>query len=116
MDAIRNRRNFLKKVEDRANENAAIMKKRKFREETMRCNIIAQRMELQEHLSQRADEIIKVIDEFVANEDDSKERLSKDFALSELFGDWMSGYKIYKPTDYFLSESKEDDIELEYNT
>jgi hypothetical protein len=52
-------------------------------------------MELQEHLSQRADEIIKVIDEFLANEDDSKERLSKDFALNELFGDWMSGYKIY---------------------
>ena len=76
MDAIRNRRHHLKLHEDRRIENEAILKKRKFREETMRCNIIAQRMELQEHFLKRGDEIIKVIDEFVANEDDAKERLS----------------------------------------
>ena len=57
-----------------------------------------------------------MIDEFVANEDDAKERLSKDFAVNELFKDWLGSFRIYQPTDYFLKESKEDDVELEYNT
>jgi len=61
----------------------------------MRCNIIAQRMELQEHLSQRGDEINKLIDEFVANEDDAKEKLSQEYVMNELFADWLSSYKIY---------------------
>jgi hypothetical protein len=81
----------------------------------MRCNIIAQRMELQEHLSQRGDEINKLIDEFLANEDDAKEKLSQEYVMNELFADWLSSYKIYQPTDYFMSESREDDINLVYN-
>lgn len=76
MDAVRARRKLLLEKEKRIAENKVIATRRRFLEETMRCHVIFQRMELQEHLATRGDEIIKVIDELLANEDEAKERLS----------------------------------------
>lgn len=49
-------------------------------------------MELQEHLSNKSEEIFKLIDDFLANEDESKEKLSKAFVMENLFGSWLSDY------------------------
>lgn len=81
----------------------------------MRCNIIAQRMELQEHLLKQADDILKLIDEFLNNEDESKEKLSQEFVVKEMFNVWLDGFKIYQPSDYFLENLSEDDPNLEFN-
>lgn len=81
----------------------------------MRCNIIAQRMELQQHLLEQSEDILKLIDEFISNEEESKEKLSKDFVVENMFKVWLDGYKVYQPTEYFLDKLTEDDPELEFN-
>ena len=52
-------------------------------------------MELQEHLMAKSEEILKTIDDFVANEEESKEKLSKEFAMNNLFMEWLSGYTLH---------------------
>jgi len=51
MDAIRARRELLRAHMQREADNQQIAKMRKLKEETMKCNIISQRMSLQEHLA-----------------------------------------------------------------
>jgi hypothetical protein len=46
MDAIRSRRSLLAAQEKRDKENQEIAAKRKLKQETMKCNIIAQRIAL----------------------------------------------------------------------
>lgn len=79
----------------------------------MKCNIVAQRISLQEHLLARASDILEVMDNFIQNEDDAKEKLSQEYVINELFNNWLSGFKITQPGDYFL-KLDHDNIELEY--
>jgi len=81
----------------------------------MKCNIIAQRICLQEYLLTRANEILEIMDTFIQNEDEAKEKLSQEYVINELFNNWLAGFKIQQPGDYFLSLQK-DNVELEYNT
>jgi len=66
-------------------------------------------------LLEQSDDILKLIDEFLVNEDESKEKLSKEFVVESMFNVWLDGYKVYQPTDYFLETLNEDDPDLEYN-
>lgn len=59
-------------------------------------------MELQEHLMAKSEEILKTIEDFLANEDESKEKLSKEFALNNLFMEWLSGYTLHQPSEFLL--------------
>ena len=102
-------------MEVRKIQNEAILNERKFKVETMLCNKIGQRISLQEHLMKRGDEILKTCDEFLANEEESKEKLSKDFVVSELFDNWLDGFTVYQPTDYFLDADGHQCTELLYS-
>ena len=51
----------------------------------------------------------------MGNEDESKEKLSRDFVQNEMFNVWLDGFKLYQPTDYFLDKLTEDDDTLEFN-
>lgn len=82
MDAIRSRRSLLAAQEKRDKENQEIAAKRKLKQETMKCNIIAQRIALQEHLMAKDKEILEFIDTYIQNEDDAKEKLSQEFVIS----------------------------------
>ena len=85
----------------------------------MRCNIVAQRMALQEHLASRLDDIMKEIDEWLGDETKAKEKLDREngdfvFVKREIFARWLDGYTIANPSDYFL-EQDISGLELESN-
>lgn len=67
MDAIRKRRELLKAQMQRKEDNEKIKAQLRLKKETMMCNIVAQRIALQEHLAPKlqaiSDEIIKIDDE-----------------------------------------------------
>jgi hypothetical protein len=67
IDAIRARRQHLVAQRARNEENAKIAAKRHLRESTMRCNIVAQRISLQEHLIAQSDDILKALDDLGNN-------------------------------------------------
>lgn len=117
MQAVRERRRHLQEAQERKEQNEALTAKQTFADELLRCDVIAQRMELQEHLLKRGDEIIKVIDEYLQNEDEAKEVLSQDFVMNELFGNWLENFHIYQPTEYFLENPmlQTDDTDLDHN-
>lgn len=83
----------------------------KLKQETMQCNIIAQRMALQEHLIQRAEAIIKRIDEQLSNEEEIK-KLERPQVEEEIVRDWLMGFEINNPSDFF-EENETDDLNLE---
>lgn len=66
----------------------------------MKCNIIAQRISLQEHLLKQADDILKQIDDLQNNEEEAK-NLRLDNAQQDLFGPWLEGFHLENPSDYF---------------
>ena len=85
----------------------------------MRCNIVAQRMALQEHLASRLDDIMKEIDEWLGDETKAKEKLDREngdfvFVKREIFARWLDGYTIANPSDYFLDQDISG-LELESN-
>lgn len=81
IDAIRARRQHLIAMETRAKENAEIAAKRKLKESTMRCNVIAQRIQLQEHLlSVGGDDMIKFMEEVCNNEEMSNKLNNENIA------------------------------------
>ena len=101
IDAIRARRQHLVAMETRAKENAEIAAKRKLKESTMRCNVIAQRIQLQEHLlSVGGDDMIKFIEE-VCNNEEMSNKLNNENIADTVFNKYLDGFKINNPSDYF---------------
>lgn len=74
IDAIRARRQHLIAMEERRKENEAIAAKRKLKENTMRCNAIANRIRLQEHFLRMTgeDDILKKLDDIISKEEENK--------------------------------------------
>lgn len=79
----------------------------------MKCNIIAQRISLQEHLLKQADDILKQIDDLQNNEEEAK-NLRLDNAQQDLFGPWLEGFRLENPSDYFKNQP--DNVDLVCNT
>lgn len=50
MDSVRNRRDYIVEERRRAAEKARLMELKRLKEETMKCNIIAHRISIQEFL------------------------------------------------------------------
>jgi len=72
MDAVRVRRALIRCQMQRKEDNNQIAKLLRLKEETMKCNIIAQRIHLQEHLTKHFEDIDKEIDGFLNNDEDAK--------------------------------------------
>ena len=109
IDAIRARRQHIVARETRAKENAQINARRKLKETTMKCNIIAQRVMLQEHLLRQGDDMIKIIEEFCMNEEMSS-KLTTDNIAETVFNKYLDGFTIQKPDDYFLDQDENVDL------
>jgi len=114
MDAIRARRELIIEQKQREAENQRISELRRLKEETMKCNIIAQRIALQEYLIEREKDITDTIEEHLAktNEDLAKE-MSTEFVI-EMIKEWLSGFTIQQPSEYFYQHPT-DDNELQCN-
>lgn len=70
-------------------------------------------MTLQEHLTAQREEIMKDLDDRLANEEESK-NLTKEGAIRDIFEVWLGEFEIHQPSNYFL-ESETDDVELTCN-
>lgn len=93
-------------------ENEEIAEKLKLKYETMKCNIISQRICLQEHLIKQSDDIMKNLEDLLNNEEEAK-NLTQENVFQELFRHWLAGFQIYQPSDYFLD--KQDNVDLVCN-
>lgn len=82
------------------------------KQETMKCNIISQRIQLQEYLLVEENNITKSIEDTMANEDDIKS-LDRN-AVEQMLDQWIAGYKLTQPSGYFKDHAT-DDYELVCN-
>ena len=92
MDAIRKRREYLIWEEQVTAENERIQFLKEMKQETMRCNIVAQRITLQEYLMEKYDEIIKDIEEWTGDEEKIK-TLTRDI-VEQMMDQWLEGFKV----------------------
>ena len=83
MNAVRRRREHILEERRKQAEEQRLAELKRLKEETMSCNIIAQRIKLKEHLQERDAVISGKIEELMANEDEIK--LLDRKAVEELF-------------------------------
>jgi len=62
------------------------------KQETMRCNIVAQRITLQEYLIEKYEEITKDIEEWTG--DDEKIKTLDRKTVDEMIDQWLEGFKL----------------------
>lgn len=74
----------------------------------MKCNIIAQRIALQEYLIENEKDITDAIEEHLSktNEDLAKE-MTTDFVIN-MINTWLSSFQIQQPSEYFLQHPTDD--------
>ena len=111
IDAIRARRQHLRAMEERKAENKRIAERRLLKENTMRCNAIANRIRLQEHFlaMQGEEEILKQLEDIIGKEDDNKKYFIEN--VQELFFNHvLEGFEIENPTDYFKDHPENVDL------
>lgn len=106
MDAIRKRREYLIWQEQVEAEEKRINFLKQMKQETMRCNIIAQRITLQEYLLERETQILKEIEDWVNDEEKVKtlDRATVDGMLAE----WLSEFQLVQPSQFFKDHPTND--------
>jgi hypothetical protein len=109
MDAIRKRREYLIWEEQVTAEEERIQFLKQLKQETMKCNIVAQRITLQEYLVEKYDDIVKDIEEWTGDEEKIK---TLDRATAEaMMSQWLEGFKLTQPSDFF-KQNPTNDAEL----
>ena len=106
MDIVREKRAQIVEKRRIEAEQRAKAEAKKLREETMVCNIIAQRIALQEHLLAKSADIFLRLDEKIASEEISHEA-DKRYVI-DLISDWLQKFKIQQPSEYFSDHPSDD--------
>ena len=78
----------------------------------MKCNIISQRIQLQEYLMSEESNITKSIDETMQNDEEIK-NLDRN-AVEGMLDQWLATYRLTQPSPYFIDHPT-DDYELVCN-
>ena len=76
------------------------------KQETLRCNKIAQRIVLQEYMIERQEEILRDIEEYTADEEKIK-TLTKDVADS-MIDTWLAEFRLVQPSQFFKDHPTND--------
>ena len=76
------------------------------KQETMRCNIIAQRISLQEFLIEKEADILKDIEAWTSNEEEIK-KLDR-ATVEEMFDTWLSEWQLVQPSKFFQDHPTND--------
>lgn len=76
------------------------------KQETMKCNIIAQRISLQEYLIEREVDILKDIEEWTIDEDKLK-TLDK-ATVKSMMTTWLSDFQLQQPSQFFRDHPTND--------
>jgi len=105
MDAIRKRREYLIWEASIEAEKKRIEFLKQMKQETMRCNVISQRIALQEYLIAKTEDIAKDLEEW-ADEDKVK---SLDRAQFDAMLDtWLSEFFLVQPSQFFRDHPTND--------
>ena len=106
MDIVREKRAQIVERRRIEAELRAKAEAKKLREETMICNIIAQRVALQEHLFAKLPDILAKLDEKIVSEEINHEADKR--MVVEMITDWLQKFKIQQPGEYFLDHPSDD--------
>lgn len=106
MDIVREKRAQIIEKRRIEAELRAKAEAKKNREESMICNIIAQRIALQEHLLSKAQDILAKLDEKIINEEVAHEA-DRRFVV-DMITEWLGKFKIQQPSEYFLEHPSDD--------
>lgn len=106
MDIVRDKRAQIVEKRRIEAEHRAKEEAKKLREETMICNIVAQRIALQEHLLSKAPDIFAKLDERIVNEEITHEADRR--LVIDMIADWLQKFKIQHPSDYFIDHPSDD--------
>lgn len=102
MTAVRNRRAAVLEERRKQAEEQRLLELKRLKEETMKCNVIAQRIALQEFLMERQVDIEEALDKYLVNEqEEAKAKDIKRADVESLFQEWLSGFMLTQPSDYF---------------
>lgn len=71
-------------------------------------------MILQEHLIKMSEQIYKMLDDIMANEEE-KAKLSKESVIEDYFNVWLNDYEITNPVSEFFNDAENDDESLTCN-
>lgn len=114
MNAVRKRRQALLEEKRKKAELERLEELRRLKEETMKCNIISQRIQLQEYLLSQEQTLTKTLEDKIQDEENFK---SLDRPNVEAFMDeFLAAYKITQPSHYFdPDQHPTDDYELVCN-
>lgn len=106
MDIIREKREEIREKRRLEAEERARQEARRLKEETMICNIVAQRISLQEYLLNQQEEIFNEIDEIMSNpERYAQMNMDK---VGKMIEEWLKHFIIQQPSDYFLDHPSDD--------
>lgn len=115
MDAIKRRREYLEWEAKVSAEKKRIEFLRRLKHETMQCNIIAQRIALQEHLIRSEEQIMLDIDAYTQGEEEKIKTLDKATVLAMLEA-WLADYEHRQPSPDFFGQHPTNDSELVCST
>lgn len=106
MDAIRKRREYLIWKAQVEAEEKRINFLKQMKQETMRCNIIAQRITLQEYLIEREAVIAKEIEDRLADEE--KIKTLDRTQVDQLLDTWLAEFNLVQPSQFFRDHPTND--------
>ena len=106
MDLVREKRKQIIEKRRIEAELKAKAEAKKLRQETMICNIIAQRVALQEHILAKSADIFTKLDERIAIEENSHEADKR--LVVDMITEWLQKFKILQPSEYFLDHPSDD--------
>jgi len=92
MNAVRNRRQALLEEKRRLAEHERLQELKRLKEETMKCNIIAQRISLQEFLLSGESTITKLIEDIMQNDEEIK-NLDRN-AVEAMLDQWLAPFSL----------------------
>ena len=72
----------------------------------MRCNVIAQRITLQEHLGERQEQVLKDIEECLG--DDERLKALDRAAVEAMLDGWLAGFTLVQPSGFFRDHPTND--------
>ncbi len=88
---------------------------KRLKQETMKCNIISQRIQLQEYLLAQEANLVKAIEDKVQGEEEFLKTLDRKH-VEDFLDETLSAYRLTQPSSYFLPDQHPtDDYDLVCN-
>ena len=107
MDAVHKRRQYIiweKSIEE---EKKRIEFLKQMKQETMRCNVISQRIALQEYLADRQEDISAELEAWASADAEKLNQLTRE-TVEQLFDTWLAEFNLVQPSQFFRDHPTND--------